>query len=83
MEKKIKHLRAFFRASNIVFETVMAAGRTFGQATVISPMHKLHQLALEEVEKEMPDLEKIDFLFSEMKKEAENKNLPNFPKGGV
>lgn len=83
MDKKIKQLRIFFRVSNIAFETVMAMGRAFGGNPVISPMHKLHQLALEEIEKEIPDLEKIDFLLSEMEKETENKNLPNFPNGGI
>jgi hypothetical protein len=85
MDKKINHLRTFFRVSNIAFDCVMAMGAAFGCKSIVSPMHQLHKLALIEIEKENPDLSIIDNLLEEMEKLAESNSQPkpNFPKGGV
>ncbi len=85
MDKKINHLRTFFRVSNIAFDCVMAMRVAFGGKSIVSPMHQLHKLALIEIEKENPDLSIIDNLLEEMEKLAESNSQPkpNFPKGGV
>ena len=85
MENKIHHLRTFFRVSNAAFDCVMAMGAAFGGRSIVSPMHQLHKLALEEIEKENPDLSIIDKYLEQMEllAEANGQPKPNFPKGGV
>ncbi|MFV0390789.1 MAG: hypothetical protein ACK5KP_02720 [Paludibacteraceae bacterium] len=86
MDKKIQQLRTFFRVSNAAFDCVIAMSKALGNTgVVITPMHKLHQLALEEIEKGKPDLAMIDSLLEQMELLAKENSepKPNFPKGGV
>lgn len=86
MEKKILQLRTFFRVSNAAFDFTNAIQSAFNGIITPNKMQQLHKLALEEIEKENPDLLKIDNLLVEMEKLAEvnsNQPKPNFPKGGV
>jgi hypothetical protein len=84
MDKKIKTLRTFFRVSNAAFEfqnSILA----FSGHIVPTKMQQLHKMALEEIEKECPDLSKIDNLLAEMENLAElnSQPKPKFPKGGI
>jgi len=81
MDKKIETLRMFFRVSNAGFEF---ANAITGNKTP-NNMQQLHKLALEEIEKENPDMAIIDKLLAEMQETAEvnSQPKPNFPKGGI
>lgn len=85
MDKEISQLRTFFRVSNAAFEFQNSIQLSFSGHIVPNKMHQLHKLALVEIEKENPDLSKIDGLLAEMEGLAELNNLlkPNFPKGCV
>ena len=85
MNKRIKQLRIFFRTSNAAFNLVNAINEAFGRPVTQNEMQELHKLALEEVEKETPDLSKIDKLLLKMENIAENTmpKPPTFPKGGI
>ena len=85
MDKKISQLRTFFRVSNAAFDFTSAIQSAFNGIVSPNKMHQLHKLALEEIEKESPDLSKIDNLVAEMENLAELNSQPNpkFPKGGV
>ena len=66
MEKSINTLRTFFRLSNAVFNFQNNVQLiTIGYISK-TKMQQLHEIALEEIEKENPDLNKIDRLLQEM-----------------
>jgi len=83
MDKKISQLRTFFRVSNAAFDFANAIQLAFNKINIPNKMQKLHKLALEEIEKENPDLSKIDKLLAEMEKLANSQPKLDFPKGGV
>lgn len=85
MNKKISQLRTFFRVSNAAFDFTNAIQSAFNGSVTPTKMQQLHKLALEEIEKENPDLSKIHNLLAEMEGLAElnSQHKPNFPKGGV
>ena len=85
MDKKILQLRTFFRVSNAVFECANSIQSICNVIALPNKMQQLHKIALDEIEKENPDLSKIDNLLAEMESLAEENSLPNpkFPKGGV
>jgi len=67
MEKKIEALKKFFIISNAAFDfmdTITAAVGSIPDKG--SDMRKLHREALNELNIEKPDLEKIDSLISQM-----------------
>jgi len=87
MDKSILQLRAFFRITTASFTFLNAFQSAFDAKR--SPndfqhkLHELHKQALEEVEKENPDLSIIQNLLKQMEALAEQNSLPNhkFPKG--
>jgi hypothetical protein len=88
MDKKIDALRKFFTISVAAFEMQHTISTAFGFKGHKSYMHMLHLNAKEEIEKEEPDLNKIDTLLAMMEDcaEANSKERPkpnNFEKGGV
>jgi hypothetical protein len=85
MDKKISQLRTFFRVSNAAFDFINVIQSAFNGIVTPTKMQQLHKIALEEIEKENPDLSKIDNLLFEMENlaEANSQSKPNFPKGGV
>jgi hypothetical protein len=85
MDKKISKLLTFFRVSNAAFDFTNAIQSAFNGIITPNKMQQLHKLALEEIEKDNPDLSKIDNLLAEMERLAEVNSQPkqNFPKGGV
>jgi hypothetical protein len=85
MDKKVLHLRTFFRTTTAVFDFANTVQTAIGGIVTPNKMHVLHRIALEEIEKENPDLFKIDNLLAEMEKLAESYNepKPNFQKGGI
>lgn len=85
MDKNISQLRTFFRVSNATFDFMNAIKSAFNKVVTTTKMQSLHKLALDEIEKENPDLSKIDNLLAEMENLAElnSQPKPKFPKGGV
>jgi len=85
MDKKISQLQTFFRVSNAAFDFTSAIQSAFNGIVSPNKMQQLHKLALEEIEKESPDLSKIDNLLAEMENLAElnSRTNPKFQKGGV
>lgn len=73
---KLKKLKQFFIISNSIFNTVNAIQLTLNGYINTNKMQQLHKIALEELNKEKPDLLKIDFLLSEM--ELLTKNNKNY-----
>lgn len=61
----IKALRIFFAASNAAFELQQNIHEIMG-VTYINPMHQLHMIAQQEVNKETPDFNKVDFILKQM-----------------
>ena len=82
MGERISQLRTFCRVSNAAFDFTNAIQSAFNGIVTPNEMQQLHKLALEEIEKENPDLFKIDNLLAEMEKLAEvnSRPKPNFPK---
>ena len=62
----IEQLRKFFRASNIVFEIVENIQLALTGYLIPNEMHQLHKIALNEIEKENPDLSIIYKLLERM-----------------
>lgn len=62
----IKTLRTIFKVSNAVFEFQNSIQLSVSGYISISKMHQLHKKALNELEKENPDLSIIDNLMLEM-----------------
>ena len=84
MDNKILQLRKFFQVTNATYNFINSVELACGRPVATSKMQQLHKEALEEIEKENPDLVKIDSLLEEMECLAELVNgLPNpkFPKG--
>lgn len=83
-DNKISQLRTFFRVTNLAFDFGTSVQSAFNGIDTPNKMQQLHKLALEEIEKENPDLSKIDNLLAEMEKlaEANSQPKPKFPKGG-
>jgi len=77
MEKKISQLRTFFRVSNAAFEFQNSIQLAFSGHIVPTKMQQLHKMALVEIEKESPDLSKIDNLLAEMENLAELNSQTN------
>ena len=77
----VQKLRTFFRISNAVFDCANVVQLAFYGNIFPSKMKHLHKIALEEIEKENPDLLKINKLLTEMESLCINPK-PNFPKGG-
>lgn len=71
MDKKIDVLRTFFRVSNAAFNFTNAVVIATGGAVTPCEMQLLHKLALEEIEKEQPDMAVIDSLLAKMEQSAE------------
>ena len=81
----ITKLREFFRISNAIFELQNKIQLNCNDGIVnvhVNDMQELHKLALEEIEKENPDLSKVEKLLSEMENLSERNSQPNFKKGG-
>jgi hypothetical protein len=76
-------LRQFFAISVAAFEMQHSISKAFGYLGTKSYMHFLHLNAQEEINKENPDLKKMDKFLSMMEEAAkDNSNpTPNFPKG--
>lgn len=84
MDKKIDALRKFFTITVAAFEMQHTISLAFGYKGHKSYMHLLHINAKEEIEKENPDLNKIDTLLAMMESACENNPKPeNFEKGGI
>jgi len=88
MDKKIDALRKFFTISVATFEIQHTISTALGFKGHKSYMNHLHLVAKEEIEKEEPDLKKIDTLLAMMEDcaEANSKErltLDNFEKGGI
>ena len=68
MNKKvvIKLLRTFFSISNEIFDIEKIVQLHLNGIIIPKKMQYLHKLAMEELEKENPDLEIIDKLLAEM-----------------
>ena len=66
MDKTIKQLRLFFRISNASFDVVDAINVHLKNKPKESEMKQLHKIALEEIEKEDPDMKKIYKLLTRM-----------------
>ena len=68
MNKKvvIKLLRTFFSISNAIFDIEKIVQLHLNGIIIPKKMQYLHKLAMEELEKENPDLEIIDKLLAEM-----------------
>lgn len=86
--KNIEALRLFFRVSNAAFAFADTVKAMIGQNTEPDAMQVMHKRALEELEKDNPDLELIDSILSAMEAQARlNKrvNAPahKLPAGGV
>lgn len=69
--KDIETLRKFFRVSNAVFTFSDAVVSALGGTPVMNEMRALHSLALNEVEKDSPDMDLISILLKEMEQLAE------------
>ena len=67
----IDKLRIFFKVSNAAFQMQQTIAEAFGQDLPISYMHQLHKLALDETNKEKPDMKFINNLLFKMEKVAE------------
>jgi len=81
MEKVISQLRTFFEISTagVVFmETILKAT---GNEPKHNEMYELHKLAHEELQKENPDIAKMDSLLEKMQLLAERQNQAQFAKG--
>ena len=81
--KRIEQLRIFFRISNAAFDFKNTMQSIFNMERSPSRMEQLHKMALQEIEKENPDLSgTIDALLAEMESLAElnSKLNPKFPK---
>lgn len=88
MDNRIDALRKFFTISVAAFEIQHTISTALGYKGHKSYMHMLHLNAKEEIEKEEPDLNKIDTLLAMMEDcaEANSKERPTpdtFEKGGV
>lgn len=77
MENTIKTLRTVFRASNALFEFQNSIQLAFSGYTTPSKMYQLHKMALNEIEKENPDLTLIDNLLAEMEMTAAKNSKNN------
>jgi hypothetical protein len=72
MSNKIQELRTFFRVSNATFDFLNSIKLAFKGKVIPNKMHQLHKIALEEIEKENPDLIKMDNLLAEMESLADS-----------
>lgn len=70
-EKAIKALRKVFAVSVATFDMQRTTSMAFGGNPERSNLHKLHLAAKRELEKETPDMEKIDEYIELMQKEVE------------
>ena len=71
MENKIAKLRIFFKITNSTFEFVNNIQLITNGVIIENKMQMLHKIALNELEKENPDLSIIDNLLNEMSNIAE------------
>ena len=71
-EANIETLRKFFRTSNAAFEFMEKIQVIYTNKIIIhSPMRLLHKTALDEIEKDQPDMQIMDNLIEEMERLAE------------
>jgi len=83
-EKKIESLKQFFAVSVAAFEMMHSMRVAYGYKGDKGFIHKLHLIAKAEIEKEHPDINKINVLLSLMEDEAEeNSKGKDFSKGGI
>ena len=80
MDDKINTLRKFFIISVAAFEMQHMIGAEFGLKAHKSYMHNLHLIAKEEIEKDVPDLNKIDTLLAMMEDLADDNKESNVDK---
>tara|TARA_R110002096_G_C14018656_1_gene669804 strand:- start:62 stop:325 length:264 start_codon:yes stop_codon:yes gene_type:complete len=82
-QKTIKTLKKFFAISVAAFEMQNSVSKAFGYLGTKSYMHLLHLNAQEEINKEKPNLEKINKFLAMMESAAKDnsKPSPNFEKG--
>ena len=76
MKEKIDYLRKFFQVSMLAFRFQRDLVKVFGDSMPLpSRMEDLHSFALEELNKENPDLKIVDGLLAKMEQLAkENKD---------
>lgn len=79
MEKIIKNLRLFFKTTNAAFSVLNAVKEFNNQILAPSKIHQLHKMGLEEIEKEEPDMIKINSIIREI--ESLCNPIPNYPDG--
>tara|TARA_R110002167_G_scaffold81296_2_gene222661 strand:+ start:296 stop:580 length:285 start_codon:yes stop_codon:yes gene_type:complete len=82
-EKTISGLRKFFAVSVAVFEMQNSIYKAFGYSGAKSYMHILHLKAKEEIDKEVPNLKKMDTFLAMMEDASKefSKPRPKFEKG--
>lgn len=85
MENKISILRKVLKTTNAAFAFTDAVNEAFGNGVKPCRMKELHKLALLEIEKDSPNMGRMDELFAEMEIVADENSmsLPNFPSGGI
>ena len=79
MDKQIETLRTVFRISTAAFVFAHKVAEATGKYMVTQPMETLHWLALEELEKENPDMQKVDYLLAQMEELATQNAVNNEP----
>lgn len=72
IQKKIDVLRKFFTISVAAFEMQYTISVAFGYNGHKSYMHHLHLMAKDEIDKEFPNLNKIEILLKTMERCANN-----------
>jgi hypothetical protein len=76
MDKRLSHLRTFLTISNAAFDFINSIHLAFNRPIPPNKMQELHKLALKEIEKESPDLSKIDYFLAEMESLAAANSQP-------
>jgi CRISPR/Cas system-associated endoribonuclease Cas2 len=71
MKNKISQIRAFLKAANAAFDLIAIQSAFVGNVTT-NKFKEIHKLALQESEKDKPDLSIIYNLLSEILSEIEN-----------
>lgn len=74
--RTIKILKTFFNISVVAFEMQHTISKAFGYLGTKSCMHFLHLNAQEEINKEKPNLEKMDKFLAMMEELAKDNNEP-------
>jgi hypothetical protein len=69
----LKALRIFFAISDAAFTCVETVAKALGQNPTPSYIRILHGLAKDEIDKENPDMKKMEYLIKAMEIEAKKK----------